>query len=143
MGVNDWSQAEKDLYAIGTRAILDGMERARESMTADLDLYRDDWSTRHAEMTRAHEDRVRQMRDDHHAWLRSLYDDEGPQPQDVAQGQGGASAGSSPAPASPPAGPGPGQPLTDADIKAMDMAAYTALRARIGVANASARGLFG
>ncbi len=83
MGVNDWSQAEKDLYAVGTRAILDDMERVRESMTAELDLYRNDASTRYAEQLAEHEDRLRKLAEDHQAWLRSLYD-EGPQPQDVA-----------------------------------------------------------
>jgi hypothetical protein len=36
---------------------------------ADLDLYRDDWSTRHAEEMQVYADRMRQLEEDHKAWL--------------------------------------------------------------------------
>ena len=38
MGVNDWSAAEKDLYATGSRAILDDLERQRQEWNAGAAL---------------------------------------------------------------------------------------------------------
>jgi hypothetical protein len=115
------------------------LDQAREAMTAELDLYRDDWSSRHAELQRAHRERMDAMAAEQAAWLARWLDgdpDEG-RPQDVDQGQVEASpAGSSPAPAP---GPGPGQLHPDAEleraqeIKDMDMATYAALRAELGV----------
>jgi hypothetical protein len=142
--IDDWSEAEKQLYAIGSRAILDDIERQAEE-------WRESWaldSTSMDEMTRKHNERMRQLEEDHKQWLtRFLRDasgaaDEGPQPTQDVRGQAGASAGSS-LPASP-AGPGREQPsLTADDIKAMSMQDYQALRARTGLGNASGRGMFG
>jgi len=147
MGVNDWSQAERDLYALGSRLLLDDMERTRQSMAAELDLYRDDWSTRHAEMTRAHQERVRQIEAAQAAWLADFINGETGEvtPTQDPQGQAvGASAAGSTSPAMPGGGPSPGHPLTADDIAAMSMQEYTALRANLGLGNASGhRGLFG
>lgn len=117
------------------------LDRARAEMTASLDLYRDDWSTRHAEMTRAHNERMQRMCDGQAAWLNSFYDDGEVTPtQDVAQGQVvHPPPGSSPAPASPPAGPGSGQPpnphaaeLEEAErIRDMPMSEWAAERQRL------------
>ncbi len=140
MGVNDWSQAERDLYALGSRLLLDDMERTRQSMAAELDLYRDDWSTRHAEMTRAHNERMQRMRDDQAAWLDSFYDDGEPAPTQDPQDQArGASAAGSSSPAMPGGGPGPGQPINphavdleeSERIRDLTMAEYAAERQRL------------
>ncbi len=122
------------------------LDRATAEMSAELDLYRDDWSTRTAEMMRAHEDRVRQMRNDQAAWLKSFYgeaDEPAPTP-DVGQGLGASATGPAPAP-----GPGPGQPpnphaaeLAEAErIRDMPMGEYAQERQRM--IRATSRGMFG
>lgn len=138
--IDDWSEAERQLYAVGTRAILDDIERQAEE-------WRGSWaldSTSMDEMTRAHNERMRQLEEDHKAWLARFINgeaDERPQPtQDVAQGQvaGASAAGSSPA---EPGGPGPGQPnpayaaeMERAPaIAEMSMADYAAMREELGV----------
>jgi hypothetical protein len=106
------------------------------SLEADLDVYRDDFTTRHAEQLRAHQDRVRQLEDDQRAWLTRFIDgdaDEGSH-TDVGQGHGASATGPAPAPE-----PGPGQPNHAAEmveamaIKQMSMAEYAALRAEFGI----------
>jgi hypothetical protein len=111
-------------------------------MATELDLYRDDWSTRTAEMMWAHEDRVRQIRDDQAAWLDSFINGETGEVShtDVGQGQvvlGAPATGwSSPA---GPGGPGPGQPpnphaveLAEAErLRDLTMAEYAAERQRL------------
>lgn len=144
--IDTWDENERALYALGSRAILDDLDRVQESMTADLDRYRDDFTTRQAEQLRAHQDRVRKLEADQAAWLadfiRGETDAPAQDPQDQAVGAS-ADTGSS-SPAMPGIGaPGPGQSLTAQDIKAMPMDEYTALRARIGMGNGSGRGLFG
>jgi hypothetical protein len=120
--------------------LTDRFDQAREAMAAEVDRLRESWSSGAAQQLADHEQRMRQMRDDQAAWLRSLYND-GPDDgadMSVGQVQGvGASAGPL-APASS-ADPGPGQPARDAaelaadDIKTMSMQEYAARRAELGV----------
>jgi hypothetical protein len=67
--IDTWDENERALYALGSRALFDDLDRARESMTADLDRYRDDFTTRQAEQLRARQDRVRKLEADQAAWL--------------------------------------------------------------------------
>jgi hypothetical protein len=81
-------------------------DRAAAEMQADLDLYRDDFTTRHAEQLRAHERRMRELEEQNRAYLTSFYDDgdEGSR-TDVGPGFGASASESAPVP-----GAGPGQP---------------------------------
>lgn len=111
------------------------LDDARESMRADLDRLAVEWRSG-LEIQRAeHEQRMAKMRDDRAAWLRSLYSDP-TDPQQEPQGTSGATpAGMAPA--------GPPTPLTADDIKAMSLDEFRALRERMGMGNASGRGLLG
>ena len=121
-------------------SLADRFDQAAAEMAADLDLYRDDWSSRHAEQLQAHNERMRQMEADQAAWFKNWYDgDDESAPTDVGRGQVDASAAGS-SPATPP-GPGPGQPIHAAElaeaerIRSMSMAEYAARRAELGVRN--------
>jgi hypothetical protein len=131
--------AERAYVAARLDHLADRFDQARAEMQADLDRLRESWSGGVAQQLADHEDRVRRMREDHQAWLRSLYADyEGPQPtQDVGQGHGASATGPAPAP-----GPGPGQPSPPDEeiaqaIKTMSMAEYAQRRAEFGVRDAT------
>jgi hypothetical protein len=111
-----------------------------------LDLYRDDWSTRHAEVMREHAERMQQLEDDHKAWLAGYLKeisgaaDEGA--QDVGEGQRADMSAGLPA---SPAGPAPHQLDPQAaelararEIADMPMNEYAARRAELGVQSPSA-----
>jgi hypothetical protein len=102
--------AERAFVAMRLDQLAGQFDQARAEMQADLDTYRDDWSSRHAEQLRAHNERMRELEAAHAAWLTNWLDgdpDEGRPTQDVGRGQVEASAAGS-SPASTP-GPGPGQ----------------------------------
>lgn len=131
-GVSDWSQAEKELYALGTRAILDDLERQQRE-------WRESWaldSTSTDERMREHNERMRQLEEDHKAWLaRFINGDTNELAQRERQGASGGE------PASPSAVPA-GQPDLHAaelarEIKDMDMATYAKRRAELGVRSAT------
>lgn len=68
------------------------LDRAAKVMAAEMDLYRDDWSSRHAEQMRAHDARVQQMEADQAAWFTSRYDGQPTRPYagpDAAGGNAG------------------------------------------------------
>jgi hypothetical protein len=81
------------------------IDQAAAEMAAELDRFRDDFTTRHAEQMRVHQERVRQLEADRQAWLARWLDgdpDEG-RPTDVdRQTPQDASASGG------PATPGPG-----------------------------------
>ena len=56
--IDNWTEVERALYATGTRAILDDLERQRQEWNAGAAL--DTTST--DEMTRAHNAKMRQLR---------------------------------------------------------------------------------
>lgn len=75
-GVSDWSDAERYLYAIGTRAILDDLERQQRE-------WRESWaldSTSADEINRQHAAKMTQLEEEHKAWLARFIDGEADQP---------------------------------------------------------------
>jgi hypothetical protein len=135
--IDDWSDAERQLYAVGTRAILDDLERKQAE-------WRESWAldtTSTDARVREHNERMRQLEEDHKAWLARFINgetDEGSH-TDVAQGQAVGASAASPSPAGP-GGPGPGQPdprLAEAElaawIKNMPLNEYAAMRDELGV----------
>jgi hypothetical protein len=94
---------------------------------------------------------MRQLEEDHKAWLArhldGLYgDDESAPTQELGQqGHSDASLGEPATPGRAPAGQprSAAEQLTSDDIKAMDLQEFAALRQRLGIGNASGRGLFG
>ena len=116
---------------------------ATASIQAELDHLRESWSS--GTDLDGHQDRMQAAQEETRRYLAQLAGT-GSAPIDPQQGRGvvGASVAGSSSPAGP-GGPGPaGQhPITDADIAAMSMAEYQAFRARIGMGNASGRGMFG
>ena len=135
--IDEWDENERALYAVGTRAILDDLERQRREWNESYALD----STSMDEINRAHSERMRKLEEDQRAWLARWLDgdaDEG-RPANVGQ-QAPQDASASGGPATP--GPGSaGQPNNPYDaeleraheIKDMDMATYAALRAELGV----------
>ena len=152
MGVSEWSQAERDLYALGSRQLLDNLDRQIEEWQSSAAL--DTTST--DDMTREHNARMRQLEENHKAWLARFLsgDDEGAH-TDVQPAPQGASSGRGPAtPATVPAGLPNLDPraaeLADrrraqemaAAVRDMDLSDYAQLRAELHIGQASARGLF-
>ena len=129
--------AERALVALAVERQQARIDRAAAEMAASLDAYRDDFTTRHAELLRGHQDRVREIEEQGRAFLTSYYDNGDEGTQDVQQVPQDASSPG--APASP--GPGPaGHPsawdaeLAEAErIKNMSMGEYAARRAEFGV----------
>ena len=82
-------------------------------MQAELDLYRDDWSSRYADQLRGHQARMDAIRAETDQYIKSLYgeaDEPAPTP-DVGQQEPSRQDASSRGPATP-AGPRPaGQPI--------------------------------
>lgn len=131
-GVSDWSRAEKELYALGTRVLLDDLERQQQE-------WRESWaldSTSTDEMTREHNAKMRQLEEAHKQWLAGFLKDasgaaDEPAPtQDVAGAEG----------ATVPTGHRPQQPTPHEaelqharEIHDMPMHEYAARRAELGV----------
>lgn len=67
MGINDWTESDKQLFAIGSRAALDDLQRTREEWNAGAAL--DTTST--DVMMREHNARVRELEEQHRAWMAS------------------------------------------------------------------------
>jgi hypothetical protein len=144
-GIDGWSPAERQLFAIGSRAALDALSRQQED-------WRESWSldtTSTDAVVREHHARMRQLEEDHKAWLAQylggLYDDDDHQADDheLAQAeQRGASSAARPAPASGGAAR-PGQPdphaagLDAERLRTMSMQEYAARRADLGVRSAT------
>lgn len=64
-GVDDWSQAERDLYALGSRQLLDNLDR-------QIEEWRESWAldtSAHDDMIREHNARMRALEEHHKAWL--------------------------------------------------------------------------
>jgi vacuolar-type H+-ATPase catalytic subunit A/Vma1 len=129
--------AERALIAARLDHLSDRFDRAAEAMAADLDLYRDDWSSRHAEQLRAHNERVDSMAAEQAEWLRNFYaDGDESAPTDVDRQGSQDASGRGPA---TPAGVPAGQPIHEAELeraqalKQMSMQEYAALRAELGV----------
>ena len=107
--------AERAFVATRLAQMDQRLQQARADMDGELDLYRDDWSTRHAELQRAHAERTRELEQETRTWLTSIWSDGDEGTPDVGQDQGEASAAGF-SPASSP-GPGPGQPANpDAEL---------------------------
>ena len=113
------------------------LEQSAAEMQAGLDLYRDDWSTRTAEMQRAHQARLDAIRAETDAYIKNMYGEANEPTPTPNVGQGHADApATGPAPAP---GPGPGQPINpyEADrieaerIKGLSMEAFAAERQRL------------
>jgi hypothetical protein len=86
------------------------LDRARAEMAAELDLYRDDWTSRHAEQLQGHQARMDAMRAETARFLNGEADEPAPT-QDVGQQEPSRQDASSRGPATP-AGPRPaGQPI--------------------------------
>lgn len=132
MGVSDWSHAEKELYALGTRALLDDIERYRLELSAGVELD----NTSMADAVREHEQRMSDLAAQQRAWLEDFISGGTSDPASTdPQGQVGAStAGAAPA----TSGPGPGQPnphaaeLAEADrIRGLSMWDFQRERERL------------
>lgn len=67
MGINDWSESDKQLFAIGSRAALDDLQRTREEWNANAALD----TTATDVMMREHNARVRELEEQHKAWMAS------------------------------------------------------------------------
>ena len=129
--------ADRALIALAVERQQARIDQAAAEMAAELDLYRDDWSSRHAEELRAHEQRMRELEASQAEWLTNWLEGDPDGAQDP-RGQVGASTAGRNAPAS--SGPGPGQqPISAAEmleaeaIKNMSMQEYAALRAEFGI----------
>lgn len=145
--IDNWSQAERDLYALGSRAILDDLERQQQE-------WRESWapdSTSMDETHRQHAAKMRQLEEDQRQWFSRFIDGEADEPASTPDV---AARGADDASLSPPSGssrghsPGqqpnpPAAELTADDIKAMSMADYQRDRERLIRASASTRGMFG
>ena len=65
MGVNDWDENERALYALGSRQLLDSLDR-------QIEEWRESWAldtTSTDEMTREHNARMRALEEQHKQWL--------------------------------------------------------------------------
>jgi len=141
--IDEWDENERALYAVGTRAILDDLERQRREWNESYAID----STSMDEINRAHSERMRKLEEDQRAWLTRFINgdaDEGAH-TDVAQQISQDASGSGGEPATP--GPGSaGQPNREAElaeaerIRSMPMSAWAEERQRLIRAN---RGLFG
>jgi hypothetical protein len=136
-GIDNWSQAERDLYAIGSRALLDDLERQQREWREGVAL---DTTATNAMLADAAA-RSRAAQEETRRYLASLAgDDESPH-TDVAGAEG----------ASVPDGHRPPQPNPHAAeldraraIADMSMSEYAARRADLGVrAPESMNRLFG
>ena len=139
--IDNWDENERQLFAIGSRAIIDNLERQavawRESWPLD--------TTSTDAMVREHNAKMRQLEEDHKTWLaQHLADLYGT--DDNGQGDGTNGLGQQQAPHDA-SGRGPATPagvpaagrldhvagLTADDIAALSMADYMRLRADLGV----------
>lgn len=150
MGINDWTESDKQLFAVGSRAALDDLARQAEEWrsTAALDTTSTD------EMVRQHNQHVRELEEQHRQWLTRFLNGDDNATTDVAAGGLGVEGASPAAQAGSPVGhTGPRQQpirpdpreagLTAQDIASMSMADYEALRTDLGIGAASNTGLFG
>lgn len=98
MGVNDWSQAERDLYTLGTRVLFDDMERQRQEWREGVAL---DTTATDAILAEAAA-RTRAAQQETRRYLASFYDEESvpSDPQQIPQDASGSGRG--------PATPAPG-----------------------------------
>jgi hypothetical protein len=137
---------ERAFVAARADQLDDRIDRARDAMMGELDLYRDDFTTRNAELLRAHNERVQQIACENRAWLTSYYDDTREESHtDVEQQVPREASAVGGVPATP--GPGPAaQPdplaaeLAEVDrLRHLPMADYARERQRLIRAN---RGLF-
>lgn len=154
-GVESWDENERALYALGSRQLLDSLDR-------QIEEWRESWAldtTSTDEMTREHNARMRQLEEDHKAWLaRFLSGDDQAAPKYVAAGGHedaasvlkDASAGHNGLQQRPNLDPRAAE-LADrqraqemaAAVHDMDLGEYAQLRAELNIGHASARGLFG
>jgi hypothetical protein len=118
----------------------DRLADATASMRADLDRLAESWRAGVAQQLADHEARMRKLDEDHQAWLRSLYDDGGPQPASKPARQEPQQEVSHGEPASPgPVPAGRPDPAYAAEmeraqaIAEMSMADYAAMREELGV----------
>jgi len=136
--IDNWDENERALYAIGTRALLDDLERQQQE-------WRESWaldSTSTDEMTRAHNERMRQLEEEHKAWLARFINGETDEPAPThkpAQQISQDASGSGGEPATPEPGSA-GRPHPHAAeleraraIRDMPMDEYAARRAELGV----------
>ena len=136
-GVNDWSQAERDLYATGTRAILDDLERQRQEWSAGAAL---DTTSADA-VVRKHNAKMRQLEEDHKAWLARFINGEADEPAPTQNVAARGPDASPPSPSGSSDGHSPGQqpnPHTDElerarAIRSLSMSEYAERRAELGV----------
>ena len=146
-GADDWDANERALYALGSRLLLDDIDRYREELSAGVSV---DTSISDAMIAEAAA-RTKAAQEETRRYLAQLAGADEPAPaQDVQQGQAtvDASAAGSTAPARP-GGPGPaGQPNDAAELAeaqrlaGLTLSEFAAERERLIRANAS-HGLFG
>lgn len=140
-GVNDWSRAERDLYAVGSRALLDELERKRQE-------WRESWaldSTSTGDMIREHNARMRELEEQHRAWLSGYLKDASGEADEPAPTQNVAGAEG----ATVPAGHRPPQPnphaaeLAEAErIRNLSLQDFAVERERL-IRSRTSRGMFG
>ena len=136
--IDEWDENERALYAVGSRALLDDLERQRREWNESYSLD----STSMDEINRTHSERMRELEDQQRAWLASFINgdaDEGT--QDVGPGLGASAPEPAPAPERGPGQPDPHEAeLAEAErIRALPMTAWAEERQRLIRAN---RGLF-
>jgi hypothetical protein len=145
-GIDNWSQAERDLYAIGSRALLDDLERQQREWREGVAL---DTTATDAMLADAAA-RSRAAQEETRRYLASLAgNDESPHTDVASQGQGRQDV-SGAEPATAPSAPGPGQQPTPhaADlaeaqrIRQLPMSAWAEERQRLIRASASNHGMF-
>jgi hypothetical protein len=118
------------------------LDQARAEALAELDLYRDDFTSRNAEMQRAHRERLAAIRAETDQYIKSLYGeaDEPAPTQDVGQQEPSRQDASPSRGPATPAGPRPaGQPIDPhtaeleeaARIKGLSMQAFADERQRL------------
>ena len=132
-GVDDWDENERALYALGSRQLLDSVDRQvaewRESWALD--------TTSTDDMIREHNARMRRIEEDHKAWLARFLSGEEGGHEDVQPAPQGASSGRGPAtPATVPAGlpnldPREAERIEAERIRAMPMSQWAEERQRL------------
>ena len=141
--IDNWSQAERDLYALGSRVLLDDLERQQREWREGVAL---DTTATDAMLAEAAA-RTRAAQEETRRYLASLAGDDEPSPlQDVAAARGDRGASLPPPSAGSSDGHSPGRRQPNPheaeaerarEIAQMDMATYASHRAALGVQSAT------
>ncbi len=143
--VDNWSRAERDLYAIGSRATLDDLDRKIEEWRSSAAL--DNTST--DDMIREHILRMRKLDEQHKQWIARFLNGDGQADAnaDVAAGshreEAASSDGTGHGDRQQPTNPWAAELERARAIASMPLDEYGRRRGELGIRSASNTGLFG